>query len=124
MQLEELEHTIDAAFEDAAALTPDTQGEIRAAVDAALDLLDAGTARVAEKIGGDWHVNQWLKKAVLLSFRLNAMTTISAGPGGARWWDKVPSNFHNCFFAKKKNATFVTESVLNEHNGGFRIDRS
>ena len=93
MKLEELENTIDAAFEDAGALTPDTQGDIRAAVDAALDLLDAGTARVAEKIGDDWHVNQWLKKAVLLSFRLNAMTTISAGPGGASWWDKVSSKF-------------------------------
>ena len=93
MKLEELEHTIDAAFEDAGALTPDTQGDIRDAVDAALDLLDAGTARVAEKIGDDWHVNQWLKKAVLLSFRLNAMTTISAGPGDASWWDKVPSKF-------------------------------
>ena len=93
MKLEELEHTIDAAFEDAGALKSDTQGDIRDAVDAALDLLDAGTARVAEKIGDDWHVNQWLKKAVLLSFRLNAMTTISAGPGGASWWDKVSSKF-------------------------------
>ena len=93
MKLEELENTIDAAFDDAGALTPDTQGDIRDAVDAALDLLDAGTARVAEKIGDDWHVNQWLKKAVLLSFRLNAMTTISAGPGDASWWDKVPSKF-------------------------------
>ena len=93
MKLGELEHIIDAAFEDAGALTPDTQGDIRDAVDAALDLLDAGTARVAEKIGDDWHVNQWLKKAVLLSFRLNAMTTISAGPGDSNWWDKVPSKF-------------------------------
>ena len=93
MKLEELENTIDAAFEDAGALTPDTQGDIRDAVDTALDLLDAGTVRVAEKTGDDWHVNQWLKKAVLLSFRLNAMTTISAGPGDASWWDKVPSKF-------------------------------
>ena len=93
MKLEELEHTIDAAFEDAAAVTPDTQGDIRDAVDTALDLLDAGTARVAEKIGDDWRVSQWLKKAVLLSFRLNAMTTISAGPNDASWWDKVPSKF-------------------------------
>ena len=93
MKLEELEHTIDAAFEDAAALTPDTQGDIRDAVDTALDLLDAGTARVAEKIGDDWRVNQWLKKAVLLSFQLNAMTTLSAGPNDASWLDKVPSKF-------------------------------
>ena len=106
MKLEELEHTIDAAFEDAGALTPDTQGDIRDAVDAALDLLDAGTARVAEKIGDDWHVNQWLKKAVLLSFRLNAMTTISAGPGGARWWDKVPSKFDGWDSARFTKAGF------------------
>ncbi|MEE3059280.1 MAG: 2,3,4,5-tetrahydropyridine-2,6-dicarboxylate N-succinyltransferase, partial [Pseudomonadota bacterium] len=106
MKLEELEHTIDAAFEDAGALKPDTQGDIRDAVDAALDLLDAGTARVAEKIGDDWHVNQWLKKAVLLSFRLNAMTTISAGPGDASWWDKVPSKFDGWDSARFTEAGF------------------
>ena len=106
MKLEELEHTIDAAFEDAGALTPDTQGDIRDAVDAALDLLDAGTARVAEKIGDDWHVNQWLKKAVLLSFRLNAVTTISSGPGYASWWDKVPSKFDGWDSARFTKAGF------------------
>ena len=93
MKLEELENIIDAAFDDAGALTPDTRGDIRDAVDTALYLLDAGTVRVAEKTGDDWLVNQWLKKAVLLSFRLNAMTTISAGPNDASWWDKVPSKF-------------------------------
>ena len=55
--------------------------------------LDCGEARVAEKRGDDWTVNQWLKKAVLLSFRLNPMEAIAGGPGGAHWWDKVPSKF-------------------------------
>jgi 2,3,4,5-tetrahydropyridine-2-carboxylate N-succinyltransferase len=62
-------------------------------VETALNLLDSGTARVAEKVGGAWVVNQWLKKAVLLSFRLNDMTPIAGGPGGSTWWDKVPSKF-------------------------------
>lgn len=106
MNLEKLENLIDAAFEDAAALTPDTQGDIRDAIDAALDLLDAGTVRVAEKIGNDWRVNQWLKKAVLLSFRLNAMTTISAGPGDANWWDKVASKFEGWDSARFTEAGF------------------
>ena len=67
--------------------------EARSAVDAALSALDSGTARIAEKVGGDWVVHQWLKKAVLLSFRLNPMEMIPGGPGGAHWWDKVPSKF-------------------------------
>ena len=58
-----------------------------------MNLLDRGDVRVAEKHGGAWTVNQWLKKAVLLSFRLNPMATISGGPGGGQWWDKVPSKF-------------------------------
>ena len=106
MKLEELEQIIDAAFENAAALTPDTRGDVRDAVDTALDLLDAGTARVAEKIGDDWRVNQWLKKAVLLSFQLNAMTTISAGPNDASWWDKVPSKFEGWDSARFTEASF------------------
>jgi 2,3,4,5-tetrahydropyridine-2-carboxylate N-succinyltransferase len=67
---------------------------VREAVETALDLLDRGQARVAERGGnGAWSVNQWLKKAVLLSFRLNDMTVIPGGPGKAVWWDKVPSKF-------------------------------
>jgi 2,3,4,5-tetrahydropyridine-2-carboxylate N-succinyltransferase len=69
-------------------------GAVRDAVETALNLLDKGEVRVAEKLGGEWHVNQWLKKAVLLSFRLNDMATIPGGPGAnAPWWDKVPSKF-------------------------------
>jgi len=90
----DLAQTIEAAWEDRATITTATKGAARDAVEAALDLLDSGKARVAEKSGNqDWVVNQWLKKAVLLSFRLNDMATIEGGPGGAPWWDKVASKF-------------------------------
>ena len=90
----DLAKTIDDAFEARNDVGPATKGAVRDAVEAALDLLDRGEARVAEKQpDGRWHVNQWLKKAVLLSFRLNDMSPISGGPGGASWWDKVPSKF-------------------------------
>jgi 2,3,4,5-tetrahydropyridine-2-carboxylate N-succinyltransferase len=93
-----LETLITAAFEDRANINSETHGDIRRAVESALRLLDAGKLRVAEKIPGaegpdSWKVNQWLKKAVLLSFRLNDMSVIAGGPGGATWWDKVPSKF-------------------------------
>jgi len=90
-----LQATIDQAFDDRDSITTETTGDIRDAVNAALELMDCGEARVAEKTGGEWVVNQWLKKAVLLSFRLNDMETIEGGPGGATWWDKVPSKFRN-----------------------------
>src|ERR1700729_4267707 len=93
-----LQTLIEKAFEDRAKISPATKGEVRDAVESALDLLDRGKARVAEKLPGatgpnSWKVNQWLKKAVLLSFRLNDMAPISGAPGGATWWDKVPSKF-------------------------------
>ena len=93
MQLQNAEQIINAAFDDIAGISTETTGDVRDAVNAALDALDAGTARVAEKNGADWQVNQWLKKAVLLSFRLNDMTTHAGGPQGSNWWDKVPSKF-------------------------------
>ena len=77
----------------AKAWAPPRKGAARDAVEAALADLDDGTLRVAEKIGGEWHVHQWLKKAVLLSFRLNDMKIIAGAPGGAVWWDKVDSKF-------------------------------
>jgi 2,3,4,5-tetrahydropyridine-2,6-dicarboxylate N-succinyltransferase len=89
----DLASTIDKAFEARNDVSPATRGAVREAVDAALELLDRGEARVAEKQGAGWRVNQWLKKAVLLSFRLNDMTAIPGGPGQASWWDKVPSKF-------------------------------
>src|SRR4051812_8110675 len=91
--MSDLAKTIDDAFEARNDVTPATKGAVRDAVESALDLLDKGEKRVAEKQNGKWQVNQWLKKAVLLSFRLNDMGPISGGPGGANWWDKVPSKF-------------------------------
>jgi 2,3,4,5-tetrahydropyridine-2,6-dicarboxylate N-succinyltransferase len=90
----DLERTIEAAFAARNELGPQTKGAVREAVETALDLLDRGTARVAERdAGGTWRVNEWLKKAVLLSFRLNDMTVVPGGPGHAAWWDKVESKF-------------------------------
>jgi len=89
-----LETTIDEAFEKRDTVNSGTRGEIRQAVDQALNLLDSGAVRVAERADdGSWTVNQWLKKAVLLSFRLSPMDVIRGGPGDAHWWDKVPSKF-------------------------------
>jgi 2,3,4,5-tetrahydropyridine-2-carboxylate N-succinyltransferase len=86
--------TIDAAWEDRASMSPTTRGDAREAVETALKGLDTGDVRVAEKNEqGQWVVNQWLKKAVLLSFRLNPNKRISNGPGDGAWWDKVPSKF-------------------------------
>ena len=90
---DQLAATIDAAWEARDGVSTATSGEVRDAVEAALGLLDSGEARVAQKVDGAWTVNQWLKKAVLLSFRLNPMAEISGGPGGASWWDKVDSKF-------------------------------
>ncbi|CAN1537146.1 DapD Tetrahydrodipicolinate N-succinyltransferase [Rhabdaerophilaceae bacterium] len=93
-----LSRIIDAAWETRAEINPSTKGEVRDAVNEALSALDAGTMRVAERLPGAdgpkaWVVNQWLKKAVLLSFRLNDMAMIAGAPGGASWWDKVDSKF-------------------------------
>ena len=89
-----LESIIEAAFDNRDSVSTETRGEVREAVNEALNLLDSGKARVAERqADGEWTVNQWLKKAVLLSFRLNPMEVISGGPGDSGWWDKVPSKF-------------------------------
>jgi 2,3,4,5-tetrahydropyridine-2-carboxylate N-succinyltransferase len=94
MSTAELEKTIEAAFAARDKVGPSTKGAVRDAVEAALELLDRGDARVAERQpDGKWQVNQWLKQAVLLSFRLNDMSLIPGGPGQASWWDKVPSKF-------------------------------
>ena len=96
--LANLEPVIEAAWDARDAVTLTTKGEVRDAVEAVLEALDKGQLRVAEKRGpnpggSDWHVNQWAKKAVLLSFRLNDMAVIPGGNGAATWWDKVPSKF-------------------------------
>ncbi|HEY6632105.1 MAG TPA: 2,3,4,5-tetrahydropyridine-2,6-dicarboxylate N-succinyltransferase [Rhizobiaceae bacterium] len=92
--LSQLESVVEKAFEARDTVSTATGGEIRDAVDTALTLLDKGEVRVAERQDdGNWTVNQWLKKAVLLSFRLNPMEIIKGGPGASVWWDKVPSKF-------------------------------
>jgi 2,3,4,5-tetrahydropyridine-2-carboxylate N-succinyltransferase len=106
MQNEALQTTIEAAWDKRDTVNPATGGEIRAAVETALDLLDKGHARVAEKRDGEWIVHQWLKKAVLLSFRLHDMTTIDGAPGGASWWDKVPSKLAGMTAERFKAAGF------------------
>ena len=99
MTATDLENNINTAWDDRDSVNAQTTGAVREAVEDALNMLDSGQARVAEqKAQGDWAVNQWLKKAVLLSFRLNDMVVIPGGPdypgaGGSTWWDKVPSKF-------------------------------
>jgi 2,3,4,5-tetrahydropyridine-2-carboxylate N-succinyltransferase len=104
--LARLQSVIEAAWEKRDALSPASKGAVREAVEAALDALDRGAARVAEKCKDEWLVNQWLKKAVLLSFRLNDMAIIEGGPGGAVWWDKVPSKFAGWNAARFREAGF------------------
>ena len=90
----QLEQAIEAAWDVRDTITPATKGESRDAILETLNALDNGTLRVAEKMeDNSWHVNQWAKKAVLLSFRLNDMAIIKGGPDNAGWWDKVPSKF-------------------------------
>jgi 2,3,4,5-tetrahydropyridine-2-carboxylate N-succinyltransferase len=106
-----LQTQIEKAFEDRATITTATKGDARHAVEEALDLLDRGKARVAEKLPGatgpnSWKVNQWLKKAVLLSFRLNDNALIDGGPGQATWWDKIPSKFEAWGENRFKDAGF------------------
>jgi len=90
---DQLQAVIENAWDERDRIGAGTRGEVRGAVDAALAALDRGEARIAEKTAGGWIVHEWLKKAVLLSFRLNPMEAISGAPGGAHWWDKVPSKF-------------------------------
>jgi len=91
--MSDLQAVIEQAWEARDTIGLTTAGAVRDAVERALGLLDAGKARVAEKIGNDWIVHQWLKKAVLLSFRLNDNRLIEGAPGEAHWFDKVPSKF-------------------------------
>ncbi len=111
MSHDALQSLIERAFEDRASVSAETLGDVRDAVEKALSMLDAGEARVAEKIPGaegpdSWKVNQWLKKAVLLSFRLNDNAIVEGGPGDATWWDKVPSKFVGWDDSRFRNAGF------------------
>jgi 2,3,4,5-tetrahydropyridine-2-carboxylate N-succinyltransferase len=104
--MSELAKTIEAAWEARDTLGTDTRGPVREAVEHALDQLDQGKLRIAEKFSGEWVVHQWLKKAVLLSFRLNDMKLIEGGPGNASWWDKVDSKFEGWDAARFRAAGF------------------
>lgn len=107
MSNQQLETAIEAAWEGRDQITPQTTGEAREAIEATLDALDGGRLRVAEKLAtGDWHVNQWAKKAVLLGFRLKDMELQTGGPQGGSWWDKVDSKFHGWNAAKWQAAGF------------------
>ena len=112
MDMAQLEQDINAAWEDRDSISAATNGAVRDAVNVALGMLDDGSARVAEPRGDhQWHVNQWLKKAVLLSFRLNDMAVIPSGTnypesGEASWWDKVPSKFAGWGEAEFRDAGF------------------
>ncbi|WP_029029645.1 2,3,4,5-tetrahydropyridine-2,6-dicarboxylate N-succinyltransferase [Salinarimonas rosea] len=117
--LADLASTIDAAFEDRANVGPATTGAVRDAVEEALAALDSGRARVAEKVDGEWVVHQWLKKAVLLSFRLNDMSVIEGGPGGAVWWDKVASKFAGWDAGRFKEAGFRAVPSCVVRRGAF-----
>ncbi|PKU26206.1 2,3,4,5-tetrahydropyridine-2,6-dicarboxylate N-succinyltransferase [Telmatospirillum siberiense] len=97
---------IEEAWENRAEVNTGTQGPVREAVEIVLNALDSGEARVAEKAGGAWQVNQWAKKAVLLSFRLNDNAVIGNGPGQATWYDKVPSKFDGWDAGSFKSAGF------------------
>src|SRR6188508_3007968 len=103
----DLAKTIDNAFEKRSEVSPSTKGPVRDAVETALDLLDRGKARVAERGGnGAWTVNQWLKKAVLLSFRLADNGPLPGAAGGSTWWDKVPTKFEGWDAGRFKEAGF------------------
>ena len=110
----DLAATIDAAWDDRAAISPATTGMVRDAVAEALDLLDRGAARVAEPKDGGWQVNQWLKKAVLLSFRLNDNAVM---PGG--WFDKVPAKFSGWSDAQFRTAGFRAVPGSVARHGAF-----
>ena len=102
-----LETAIEAAWDARDTITIDTKGEVREAITDTMNALDSGKLRVAERQeNGDWHVNQWAKKAVLLSFRLNDMEQISGSNGGTSWWDKVPSKFAGWGDAEWRQAGF------------------
>ncbi|MFP4518056.1 MAG: 2,3,4,5-tetrahydropyridine-2,6-dicarboxylate N-succinyltransferase [Oceanicaulis sp.] len=115
-----LQSVIDKAFVDRDSIGPDTRGEVRNAVEAALAALDRGEARIASRnANGDWVVHEWLKKAVLLSFRLNPNRLVSGGVDGGPWWDKVPSKFEGWSEADFKRAGFRAVPPAAVRRGAF-----
>jgi len=106
MSHDHLKSFIDGAFDHASEITPDSKGVVRDAVEEVLTLLDKGELRVAEKVGAEWIVHQWVKKAILLSFRLNDPHRIDGGPDDSSWWDKVPIKFEKWKAKDFKEAGF------------------
>jgi 2,3,4,5-tetrahydropyridine-2,6-dicarboxylate N-succinyltransferase len=104
--MSDIKPVIETAWAGRAGINADTKGVVRDAVDAALDGLDDGRLRIAEKIEGGWQVHQWLKQAVLLSFRLNDNQLVHGAPGGGHWWDKVPGKFSSWSAAQFRAAGF------------------
>ena len=119
MTAAELAPIIDQAWEDRADLSVETQGEIRDAVETVIDRLDKGELRTASKEGGDWIVHQWVKKAVLLGFRLNGMGLMTGGPQGAQWWDKVDSKFKGWGETEFRQAGFRAVPTSVVRRGAF-----
>ncbi|HCM83252.1 MAG TPA: 2,3,4,5-tetrahydropyridine-2,6-dicarboxylate N-succinyltransferase [Alphaproteobacteria bacterium] len=117
--ISELEAIITAAWEDRSALDTRTQGDIRTAVNMTLDRLDKGEIRVAEKQAKGWQVNGWIKQAILLSFRLNESRVISGGPGGAHWYDKVPSKLRDWDDVQFERAGFRAVPDCTVRHGSF-----
>ena len=116
----QLETLINAAWEDRAALSPDTQGETREAIEAAIMALDSGEMRVASKSGnGDWVVHQWLKKAVLLGFRIHPNAIMTGGPQGGHFYDKVPSKFEGWTEADFQKAAFRVVPPATVRRGSY-----
>ncbi len=120
MNTKQLESVIETAWDNRAELSPATKGETREAVEAAILALDAGEMRVAERaVSGEWHVHQWLKKAVLLGFRLHPNGLMSGGPNGGAWWDKVPSKFEGWGAADFNKAGFRAVPNCAVRRGSF-----
>ena len=116
---EQLTAIIDAAWDARDAISSATQGEVRDAVQTALAGLDDGSLRVAEKLDGSWQVNQWLKKAVLLSFRLNDNVVVDGGAAGAPAYDKVPSKFAGWGEGRFRDAGFRVVPGAVARRGSF-----
>ena len=119
MGFEQLAADIDAAWDERNTLSAQTTGRVRDAVHETITLLDRGLVRVATKHDGQWQVHQWLKKAVLMSFRLNDMSAISGGPDGACWWDKVPAKTLGWSEAEFKEAGFRSVPNAVVRRGAF-----
>ena len=116
----QLETLINAAWDDRASLSPDTKGETRGAIESAIMALDSGEMRVASKSGnGDWVVHQWLKKAVLLGFRIHPNAIMTGGPSDGHFYDKVPSKFEGWTEADFQKAAFRVVPPATVRRGSY-----